>query len=87
MPDLIAVDGGIAQKNAAEKIVAETGLVIPVVSIVKDDRHRPRDILASTPVAKKLVTEHRAAILLANAEAHRFAIAYHRRTRGKKLLG
>jgi len=87
MPDLIAVDGGIAQKNAAEKIVAETGLAIPVVSIVKDDRHRPRDILASTSEAKKLSAEHRAAILLANAEAHRFAIAYHRRTRAKKLLG
>ncbi len=87
MPDLIAVDGGVAQKNAAEKVVAETGMAIPVVSIVKDDRHRPRDIMASTPAAKKLASEHRAAILLANAEAHRFAIAYHRRTRAKKLLG
>jgi excinuclease ABC subunit C len=83
MPNLIAVDGGIAQKNAAEKIA----LSIPVVSIVKDDRHRPRDILASSPVEKKLANEHRAAILLANAEAHRFAIAYHRRTRRRNLLG
>jgi excinuclease ABC subunit C len=87
LPGLIAVDGGIAQKNAAEKVVEETGLSIPVVSVVKDDRHRPRDILASTQAEKKLASEHRVAILLANAEAHRFAIAYHRLTRNKKLLG
>jgi excinuclease ABC subunit C len=82
IPDLIVIDGGSAQKNAAEKMVS----TIPVVSVVKDDRHRPKEILATGSIEKKFAAEYRSAILLANAEAHRFAIAYHRRRSRKKLL-
>lgn len=76
-PRLIVVDGGIAQKNAAEKLMRELGLHIPVVGVVKDERHRPQRIIGE----KKHVDQYGKAILLANAEAHRFAISYHRRRR------
>ncbi len=76
-PDLIAIDGGVGQKNAAEEILAERGLRVPVVSIVKDKRHKAREILGDPA----LVTVHSKAVLLANVEAHRFAIAYHRKLR------
>ncbi len=76
-PRLIVVDGGIAQKNVAERVLRGVGIEIPVVGVVKDDRHRPRRIIGE----KKYTEGYGKAILLANAEAHRFAISYHRRRR------
>lgn len=81
MPKLIVVDGGTAQKRLAEHILRETGNSIPVVSVVKDERHHPREIRGQS----KITQEHEAAILLANYEAHRFAISYHKNLRRKNL--
>lgn len=75
LPRIIAVDGGRAQINAAEKVVKEYGMSIPVVGVVKDAKHRPRDIVGD----RALINGHERDILLANAEAHRFAIKYHRK--------
>jgi excinuclease ABC subunit C len=80
MPDLIVVDGGLGQKNLAEGMIAgrvPSAPAIPVLSVVKDDRHRAREILGDAALADR----HKKSILLANAEAHRFAIAYHRKLR------
>jgi excinuclease ABC subunit C len=78
-PKLIVVDGGTAQKNAAEMVLRGAGSTIPVVSVVKDKHHRPREILGE----RKFVQKYEREILLANSEAHRFAVSYHRQTRGK----
>ena len=80
-PQIIVVDGSTAQKNAAESVVKKSGLVVPVVSVVKDEKHRPKRLLGP----RKLLGEHHDAILLANAEAHRFAISYHRQKQRKRL--
>lgn len=80
-PDLIVIDGGIGQKQTAERIIAAHGLLIPCVSVVKDERHKPKDILG----AKIHVDYHKKDILLANSEAHRFAIGYHKTLRGKLI--
>lgn len=77
MPNLVVIDGGKAQKNVAEKILRENKLEIPVVSVVKDDRHRPSKILGS----KKYIDKFEKDILLANHEAHRFTIGYHKKLR------
>jgi excinuclease UvrABC nuclease subunit len=50
---------------------------VPIVSVVKDERHKPADVLGSP----ELVARHKKGILLANSESHRFAIAYHRKLR------
>ncbi len=81
-PDLIVIDGGRAQKNTAEKVLKELNLNIKVVSVVKDERHRPKHILGD----KKLAELYKNTILKANAEAHRFAISAHRRKRAKEFL-
>ncbi len=90
MPNLIVVDGGKAQVNTAEKVLTERSLKIPVVGVVKDEHHRAREIISTahakvrplgSPRSDLCVSEH--LILLANSEAHRFAIAYHRTLRGK----
>ncbi len=78
-PSLIVVDGAQAQINVAESVLKERGLTIPVVSVVKDERHKPKEILGDT----NLAAQHGRGILLANNEAHRFAITYHRNKRDK----
>jgi excinuclease ABC subunit C len=75
-PDLIVVDGGVAQRNMALKILKKINLKIPVSAVVKDVRHKAKMILSADPKLKRQ-------ILLANSEAHRFAISYHRKLRGK----
>jgi excinuclease ABC subunit C len=77
LPNLIVVDGGIAQTNAAEKILREKNISIKIVSVVKDKHHKAREILGGAE------EKHHRDILLANSEAHRFAIGYHRKLRRK----
>ncbi len=77
-PDLVVVDGGVAQLNIAKKILFQNKLDIPAVSVVKDERHRPKQILGD----KKLLKYERE-ILLANSESHRYGINFHKFLRGK----
>lgn len=82
LPQIIVVDGGTAQKNAAEHVLRKLELLIPVVAVVKDDRHRPVRLIAS----RKLLETYENDILLANAESHRFALSYHQKKRNKRAL-
>lgn len=84
LPKLIVVDGGKAQKNIAEKTLKKYDIKIPVVGVVKDERHKPKNILVNSRDSK-LTQKYKKEILLANAEAHRFAIKYHRSLRGKLI--
>ena len=77
LPDLIVIDGGTAQKRVAESVLTKHGIAIPIVGVVKDINHRPDHILGTS----NLVHLYKADILLANAEAHRFAITFHRKRR------
>jgi len=78
-PRLIVVDGGKAQLNAAKKVLDEFGYMIPIVGVTKDEHHRPKGFVGDKEFVNKLERE----ILLANNEAHRFAISYHRKLRRK----
>ena len=80
-PNLIVVDGGRGQLNAAREVLKKVGLDIAVASVVKDEKHKAREILGKN-VQNSLLHK---AIFLANAEAHRFAIGFHRRLRGKEF--
>jgi len=77
VPDMVVIDGGVGQYNLAQKVFAERGVAIPIVAVVKDDRHKPSDILGDAA----LITTHKKSILLANHEAHRFSLSYHRKLR------
>lgn len=79
MPTLLVVDGSTAQSNVAEKVLAEHQLTIPVIAVVKDERHKASHIKGD----RELIAKYKLEILLCNAEAHRFAITYHRAKRGK----
>ncbi|NTW46321.1 MAG: GIY-YIG nuclease family protein [Candidatus Moranbacteria bacterium] len=84
-PDIVVVDGSLLQKGVAERVLAETGDAftgVRIVGVVKNARHQPERIIGD----RTAVSEYRRQILLANAEAHRFAITYHRKRRGKAFL-
>jgi excinuclease ABC subunit C len=100
-PNLVVVDGGVGQLNAGKEVMRELGLNIPVVSVLKDQRHKAREILRAPEVSSEnpltpslrdgtppprifsLTSSLKKDILLANTEAHRFAIGYHRKLRTK----
>jgi excinuclease ABC subunit C len=82
MPDLIVIDGGVGQLNIAKQVLFRYQMKIPVVSVVKDDSHKAREILGDKENAERYPKE----ILLANSEAHRFAITFHKLKRSKNFL-
>jgi excinuclease ABC subunit C len=81
-PNLVVVDGALAQFNTATKVLKNLSLKIPIVGVVKDDKHKAKAFIGN----EKIITENKAAILLANSEAHRFAINYHKNMRNKNFL-
>lgn len=83
LPQILVVDGSTAQKRVAERVLHTHELMIPVVAVVKDEHHRPCRIVGE----RRLVAAHSDAILHANAEAHRFVLAFHRHARRRSLKG
>ena len=78
-PDMMVIDGGVAQKRRAEKVVKELGIDTIIVSVVKDNRHKAKAIMGN----RELIESYKRGILVANAESHRFAVTYHRLLREK----
>ena len=87
-PDLLLVDGGIQQVNAAKEILESLDLDIPIAGIVKDEHHSTNHIL--TKELKKVEINKKSDVfhLLTRIqdEAHRFAINYHKQIRGKGIF-
>ena len=81
LPRIIAIDGGKAQVRAVEKILTDSGLALPVVGVVKDEFHRPSKLIGDSQIIKA----HERDLLLANSEAHRFALNFHRK-RARRVL-
>jgi excinuclease ABC subunit C len=84
MPDLVLVDGGRGQLQAALTALDRIGLELPVVGLAKREEEiwlpdRPEPIrLSLNDPALKLIQRLR-------DEAHRFAITRHRGRRGKRM--
>lgn len=74
-PQLVVIDGGAVHLKQAKGNLKYAGMDVDAVAVVKDERHKPKNILGSP----RLAYNHESSILLANAEAHRFAIGRHRR--------
>lgn len=81
-PDIIVVDGSTAQINVAKKVLLKMKLNIKIVAVVKDEKHKAKAILGNEELLKKYKQE----ILLANSEAHRFAVNYHKNMRNKNFI-
>jgi excinuclease ABC subunit C len=93
-PDLLIVDGGKGQLNIALAVVADLGLEgrFDLIGIAKKDAQRGEtaDKIFKPGRANPLNFGREADLLLflqrIRDEAHRFAVAYHRKQRGKLAL-
>lgn len=90
LPDLILIDGGKGHLAAVRDVLEnELGLKIPLAGLVKDDRHRTSElIMGDPPQVVPLARNSQEFYLLQRIqdEVHRFAITFHRQTRGKSLF-
>lgn len=82
IPDVVVVDGGLPQIHIAEQVLQFYQMDIPVVSVLKDEHHKPKDILGK----KEIIQKHKKEILLVNNEAHRFSITFHKEKRAKAFI-
>lgn len=87
LPDLMLIDGGVVHANVALNVLREFDLSVPVLGMVKDDRHRTRALV--TPAGEEIRIDNNQAIFSfigqIQEETHRFAITYHRHLRSKRL--
>lgn len=87
MPDLLLVDGGLLQVQAAVQIRQELGIDLTIGGLVKDDRHSTRGLLLEDGTEVPLDRKEPLFFLLTKMqdEVHRFAISYHRSRRTKAM--
>jgi excinuclease ABC subunit C len=87
LPDLLLIDGGIAQVNAAHSALQSLGFAdVPVVGIAKGPRRDRFDLVRNTVQPPIVLARDSKALHLVqriDEEAHRFAITYHRKLRNK----
>ena len=84
-PDLILIDGGKGQLSASKEALDEIGLKdIPVASIAKKEEH-----IFVPDISDPIVLPHHSPglklIQRVRDEAHRFALTYHRKLRGRRM--
>ncbi|MDD4000517.1 MAG: excinuclease ABC subunit UvrC [Bacilli bacterium] len=87
LPDLIIVDGGAPQVAAALKALENLGLIIPVLGLCKDDKHRTSYLYLSEEEIH-LNKKSNLFFFLENLqdEVHRYAITFHHLVRSKNTL-
>lgn len=86
LPDLIIIDGGKGQLNAALEALAEINLHgMDIIGLAKrqEEVYRPGE---STPVLLSRRSEALHLLQRTRDEAHRFAVTFHRKLRAKRSL-
>lgn len=83
LPDLIITDGGKGQMEVVRQVLEdELHVDIPIVGLVKDNRHRTNEMLYGFPpreVGVKLNSELFRLLAFIQEEVHRSAITFHRK--------
>jgi excinuclease ABC subunit C len=86
LPDLVLVDGGVPQVNAAREVFDALGLgTLPLVGLAKKEeeifRHDRKE-----PIVLERGSEALRLLMAVRNEAHRFANAYHLKLRAKESI-
>jgi excinuclease ABC subunit C len=88
LPNLILVDGGKGQINAAKSALRAINLSLPVAGMVKNDKHQTAGLINEN--GKSIFFERSSPTfrLLERIqnEVHRFAITFHRQQRAKSMI-
>lgn len=86
-PDLIIIDGGLGQVNAAREVIEDRlGLTIPIAGLQKNDKHQTHELLFGKPLEVVPLPRNSEEFFLLHRiqdEVHRFAITFHRQVRSK----
>lgn len=87
-PDIMFIDGGLGQVHAVKTVMDAFHLTIPVIGLAKDDGHRTRAVVFADGSEWDLKKDPLLFSYAGNIqeEVHRFAITFHRGTRGKKMV-
>jgi excinuclease ABC subunit C len=86
LPDLVIVDGGKGQLNAAIGALKDVGMTeVPIASLAKEQEEL---FLPGNPISILLPRDSQALFLVQRIrdEAHRFAVTFHRSRRGKAAI-
>ena len=91
VPDLVLIDGGKGQANAARAVLAELGFAdVDLVGVAKGPERKPgfEELVLAGDRVLRLDPDHPGLHLIQSIrdEAHRFAIAGHRQRRAKKRV-
>ncbi len=85
-PNLLVIDGGLGQLNVALRVLEELGLddEIPVIALAEefDDVYLPGE---ADPLSIPRQSEALYLLQRIRDESHRFALAYHRQLRNKRM--
>ena len=87
-PDLIVMDGGMTQIEVCKEVISSLGLNIPIIGLVKDDKHRTSRIMKSDFTYLDVKRDSNLFLFLTKIqdEVHRYAITYHRNIKAKGSL-
>ncbi|MBI2033838.1 MAG: excinuclease ABC subunit UvrC [Candidatus Liptonbacteria bacterium] len=80
-PNLILIDGGMGQVNAAKLVLHKFNFLISVVGIAKGAKRKKNEFVGRIPPGTDEQT-----LIKVRDEAHRFAISYHKKLRGAKMM-
>lgn len=90
LPDLILIDGGVGQLGAAKDALRAVGLGhLPIIGLAKAKGEKEERIYAPgrrDPVILSPTSHVSRLVQRIRDEAHRFAIAYHRKLRGQAFV-
>ncbi|MCX6712318.1 MAG: UvrB/UvrC motif-containing protein [Candidatus Vogelbacteria bacterium] len=83
-PDIVVVDGNQVQAEVASKVTRgltsgslEERPLVTIIAVTKDLKHQASKLIGDSAI----IHDYHHAIIEANAEAHRFALSYHRKLR------
>ncbi|MCI6646047.1 MAG: excinuclease ABC subunit UvrC [Oscillospiraceae bacterium] len=87
LPDLLLIDGGENHVRAARTALDRLGMSVPVFGMVKDDRHRTRELVSADGQERGISGNPAVFALIGTIqeETHRFAITYQRSLRSESL--
>ncbi|HJN84878.1 MAG TPA: excinuclease ABC subunit UvrC [Patescibacteria group bacterium] len=83
LPDVMVIDGGKPQVNAVQAILDDMQIRVPIVGLAKGS-DRKQDVLVydhADVYLSRIVHAQKPLFQKARDEAHRFAVAYHRKRR------
>ena len=84
--DVIIVDGGILQIHAAKEVLDALGVQVPVLGLVKDDKHRTHSLMNANEELLEIAKDSELFFLLTRMqdEVHGYTIRFHQKLREKE---